>query len=112
MQELHDDNRLQYNERGIPRFKKYIDEMDGIPVTDWFDDINNVQKGEKLDYATQKPKELINRLVGMFSNPENVCLDIFAGSGTLGRSCVKMNRKFIMFDIIPEAKEIFDRSMA
>lgn len=111
MQKLHDEHRLEYNGNGVPRIKRYIDEMDGIPVTDWFDDISNVQRGEKLDYATQKPIKLINRLVQMFTNENDIVLDIFAGSGTLGRSCIALNRKYLLFDISDEAKNIFEQSI-
>ena len=111
MQALHDDDRLQYNDKGVPRFKKFIDEMDGIPVTDWFDDISNTQHGEKLDYATQKPKELVSRLLTLYSDPEDVVLDPFAGSGTVGRSCIDTNRKYVLVDINENAKEVYERSV-
>ena len=39
MQILHDDNRLVYNGKGVPRIKRYVDEMDGIPITDLWTDI-------------------------------------------------------------------------
>jgi DNA modification methylase len=111
MQELHDDNRLQYNEKGIPRIKRFLEEMDGIPVNDWFDDISNTQSKEKLDYATQKPLELINRLLILFSNKGDIVLDIFAGSGTLGRSCIEIGRTYIMFDKNENGKEVFEESI-
>jgi adenine-specific DNA-methyltransferase len=112
MQELHDQHRLEYNKNGVPRIKRYIDDMDGIPVTDWFDDISNVQKGEKLDYATQKPINLINRLIKMFTSEGNIVLDIFAGSGTVGRSCIGLKRSYILFDISENAKNVFEQSIA
>ena len=66
---LHDDNRLEYSSANlIPRNKKYLDEMDGIPVKDVWNDISQIQSGEKLDYATQKPVALLNRILKMFSN--------------------------------------------
>lgn len=111
MQELHDTHRLEYNARGIPRIKRYVDDMDGIPITDWFDDISNVQRGEKLDYATQKPVALLNRLLHIFTNKDDVVLDIFAGSGTTGRSCVEMGRKYVLFDISSHGKSLFEESI-
>lgn len=111
MTELHKDNRLEYNKKGIPRIKRFLDEMDGVPVTDVFDDISNVQRGEKLDYATQKPKKLLDRLVTLFSNKGDVVLDIFAGSGTLGRSCLDLGRAYILFDINEKGKEVFEKSI-
>jgi DNA modification methylase len=111
MQNLHDEGRLEYNSSGIPRFKKFIEDMDGIPVNDWFDDISNVQRGEKLDYATQKPLKLIERLITLFSKEEHIVLDIFAGSGTVGRACLNKNRRYILFDINQKGKDIFEQSI-
>jgi DNA modification methylase len=108
MQELHDDNRLEYNARGIPRIKRYADEMEGIPVRDTWDDISSIQNGEKTKYATQKPVKLLERILTLYSEKNDVCLDPFAGSGTLGRACRNLERSFILFDINPEAKEVFD----
>ena len=111
VQQLHNENRLEYNSNGIPRIKRYLDDMDGIPVTDWFDDISNVQRGEKLDYATQKPINLMNRLLKLFTNEDDIVLDIFAGSGTLGRSCIELKRVYILFDISEDARDVFEKSI-
>jgi DNA modification methylase len=109
MKELHDDHRLEYNEKGIPRIKRFVEEMDGIPVRDTWDDISSIQNGEKTKYATQKPIKLLERIVSLYSAEGDVCMDPFAGSGTLGRACHGMKRDYILFDINPEAKEVFDK---
>ena len=108
MQELHDDNRLEYNAKGVPRIKRYADEMEGIPVRDTWDDISSIQNGEKTKYATQKPIKLLERILSLYSEKDDLCLDPFAGSGTLGRACRNLERNFILFDINPVAKEVFD----
>lgn len=108
MKALHDDNRLEYNEKGIPRIKRFLDEMDGIPVRDTWDDISSIQNGEKTRYATQKPIKLLERVLSLYSEEGDLCLDPFAGSGTLGRACRNMKRDYILFDINPEAKQVFD----
>jgi DNA modification methylase len=107
MQTLHDDHRLEYNKHGVPRIKRYLDEMDGIPLRDVWVDISNVQAGEKTDYATQKPVKLLERIVNLYSNSGDLCLDIFAGSGTLGRACKTTNRRYLLFDINEKGKDIF-----
>jgi DNA modification methylase len=107
MQSLHDDNRLVYNIDGIPRVKRFLDEMEGIPLRDIWCDINNVQSSEKKNYATQKPVKLLERIVNLYTNEDAVCLDIFAGSGTLGRACANTHRNFILFDINNNGKEVF-----
>ena len=110
MTELHNDNRLEYNDKGIPRIKRFMDEMDGIPVRDTWDDISSIQNGEKTKYATQKPIKLLERIVSLYSAEGDTCLDPFAGSGTLGRACKLLKRKYILFDINPEAKAVFDKA--
>lgn len=108
MTALDADNRLEYNEKGIPRIKRFMDEMEGIPVRDTWDDISSIQSGEKTKYATQKPVKLLERILALYSAEGDTCLDPFAGSGTLGRAARAMKRSFILFDINPEAKEVFD----
>ena len=108
MQELHNDNRLHYNSDNIPRIKRFIDEMDGIPIRDTWDDISSIQNGEKKKYATQKPIKLLERILSLYTKENDICLDPFAGSGTLGRACKNMNRSFLLFDINLEGKKVFD----
>ena len=108
---LHEDNRLYYNSKGVPRIKRYLDEMSGIPVRDVWTDINNIQAGEKMDYATQKPVKLLDRVVTMFSCENDIVLDIFAGSGTTGRAALRNNRHYILFDSNPKGKYMFDESI-
>lgn len=111
MQELHDDGRLVYNHKGVPRVKKYYHELKGVPVKDVWDDISQIQNGEKLDYATQKPVKLLERVIHMFSNPGDLVCDPFAGSGTTGRAAINLGRRFCLFDINPEAKKLFEASL-
>ena len=85
--------------------------MDGIPLRDVWNDINIIQSKEKLNYATQKPILLLERIVKMYSNENDTCLDIFSGSGTLGRACINSNRKYLLFDINKKGQEIFLKSI-
>ena len=111
MTKLHNENRLQYNSKGIPRIKRFLDEMPGIPLRDIWTDISNTQKNEKLEYATQKPIKLLEIILKLYSNENDVCLDIFAGSGTLGRAAINLNRKYLLFDINEKARGIFEKSI-
>lgn len=108
MQNRHDDNRLEYNKKGVPRFKKYLNEMEGIPIRDLWTDIPQIQNGEKIDYATQKPVRLLERIVTMFSNENDMVIDPFAGSGTTGRACINLNRQYLLIDKNPKGKELFN----
>lgn len=112
MQMLHDENRLEYSgNTGIPRVKKYFDEMDGIPVKDVWSDIKQIQGVEKLDYATQKPVALLNRILSMFSDEGSTVLDPCAGSGTVGRSAILTGRNYILFDLNTDGKALFEKSI-
>ena len=109
---LDEDNRLEYSSKtGIPRVKKYFDEMDGIPVKDVWTDIKQIQGIEKLDYATQKPISLLNRIVSMFSNEGSTVLDPCAGSGTVGRSAMLNGRNYILFDLNDDGRALFNKSL-
>jgi DNA modification methylase len=110
MQSLHDDNRLEYNAAGIPRIKRYLSELDGIPLKDVWDDISSIQGNEKLDYATQKPIKLLERLLELYTNESDNCIDFFAGSGTLGRACIKMKRNYTLIDLNKDGKDLFENT--
>ena len=112
MEKLDADNRLQYNKKNIPRIKRFLNEMDGIPITDLWTDISNVQAKEKLNYATQKPIKLLDRIIKLYSNENDLLLDPFAGSGTLGRSAIKNNRQYILIDENENGKKIFEKSIS
>lgn len=107
MQKLHDEDRLYYSDGGIPRFKKYLHEMDGLPIRDLWTDIGQIQNGEKVDYATQKPVKLLERIISLYSDKDDVVCDPFAGSGTLGRAAINIDRNYILFDINEKGKFLF-----
>lgn len=112
METLDKDNRLVYNKNNIPRIKRFLDEMQGIPLRDIWCDISNTQVGEKLQYATQKPVKLLERIIQLYSNEGDLCMDIFAGSGVLGRACMKQNRKYLLLDINNDGREVFQQSIS
>ena len=98
MQRLHNENRLKYNNDGIPRIKRYLSEMPGVPIRDVWTDISSIQKPEKIDYATQKPIKLLERIIFAYTNEDNLVLDCFAGSGTTGVACINLQRHYILID--------------
>jgi site-specific DNA-methyltransferase (adenine-specific) len=101
MQELHDTGRLVYTSSGMPRYKRYLDEMRGTPVTTIWDDIPfiNSQAQERLGYPTQKPLALLERIIQASSNEGDVVLDPFCGCGTAIAAAQKLHRKWIGIDI-------------
>ena len=67
--------------------------------------INGMAK-ERVGYATQKPKALIERIIKASSNEGDTVADYYLGSGTTAVVCKELNRNFIGCDINPKAIEI------
>jgi DNA modification methylase len=101
MQANHDAGRLVYTKSGMPRYKRYLDEMPGTPVTSIWTDIPpiNSQAQERLGYPTQKPEALLERIIAASSNEGDTVLDAFCGCGTTIAAAQKMNRRWIGIDI-------------
>ena len=100
-QELEANNLLHYTSKGVARLKRYLDESEGILPQSLWSDISNVnsQSSERLDYPTQKPETLIERIIKASSNEGDIVLDCFAGSGTTAAVSEKLNRKWICSDL-------------
>lgn len=57
-----------------------------------------VMQFEKVDYPTQKPEALLERIIGASSNPGDLVMDVFAGSGTSAAVAEKLGRRWIVCD--------------
>lgn len=101
MQHLHDEGRLVYTKSGMPRYKRYLDEMRGSPVTTIWDDIPfiNSQAKERLGYPTQKPEALLERVIRASSNEGDIILDPFCGCGTTINVAERLHRGWIGIDL-------------
>ncbi|MFN2543893.1 MAG: site-specific DNA-methyltransferase, partial [Actinomycetota bacterium] len=101
MEEYGREGRLIYSRSGMPQYKRYLDEMAGLPVQDVWTDIPpvNPMAAEKADYPTQKPEGLLRRIISASSAPSAVVLDCFAGSGTTAVVAQRMGRRWIGCDI-------------
>ena len=90
--------------------KQYLDELKGVLIGDVWDDIMSFQQAstssERMNYATQKPKALIERIIKASSNEGDTVADYYLGSGTTAVVCKELNRNFIGCDINPKAIEI------
>lgn len=130
-QELDNDKRIWWGKDGdnVPRIKRFLSEvMDGIvPQSIWFhDEVGHTQEAKKEVMAvvpsdaevfqTPKPERLIKRVLELATNPGDVVLDSFAGSGTTGAVAHKMGRRWIMVEIgehihthiMPRLKKVID----
>lgn len=101
MERLEKENRLYYTANGTPRYKQYLDEMEGVPAQDLWTDIFavNSQAEERVDYATQKPEALLERIIKASSNEGMLVADFFGGSGVTAAVANKLGRNFIHCDI-------------
>jgi site-specific DNA-methyltransferase (adenine-specific) len=64
----------------------------------WWMTIVPTNGKERIGYPTQKPKKLVDRIVKASSLPGATVLDFFAGSGTVGASCIDLGRNFVLID--------------
>lgn len=101
MQRYHDQGRLVYTKSGAPRYKRYLDETPGTPITSIWGDIPfiNSQAQERLGYPTQKPLALLERVIAASSAEGDVVLDPFCGCGTTIHAAQKLKRQWIGIDI-------------
>lgn len=128
--EMVADNRIWFGERGenVPRVKKFLSEMDSglVPASIWFHDEVGTTGSAKAEvvalfpgstpFSTPKPERLLERIIGIATNPGDTVLDSFAGSGTTGAVAHKMGRRWIMVElgehchthIIPRLKKVID----
>ncbi|MCA3227082.1 MAG: site-specific DNA-methyltransferase [Burkholderiales bacterium] len=128
-QKLDSEGRIYWGPLGqsAPRLKMYLSEAaEGvIPTTLWADGaefghnqdgIRELRALEIGDFPTPKPEKLISKVIALASDPGDLVLDSFAGSGTTGAVAHKMGRRWIMVElgehchthIIPRLKKVID----
>ena len=112
---------------GAPTFKQYLFEAAEIVPNTWWghEDTGNTDEAKKEGmklfgtsdaFATPKPERLMERILSIASNPNDLVLDSFAGSGTTGAVAHKMGRRWIMVElgehihthVIPRMKKVID----
>ncbi|MBI5213847.1 MAG: site-specific DNA-methyltransferase [Nitrospirae bacterium] len=88
-------------ENGVPSFKQYQDEMEGVELQSLWSDIGPVgsQALERTGYETQKPEALLERMILSSTNEGDLVADFFCGSGTTGAVAERLGRRWIMSDL-------------
>jgi len=81
------------------------------PTDVWWHTIVSPTGKEKTGYATQKPLGILERIVRVHSNPGDVVLDFFAGSGTAGEAAAKNGREFWLVDENTEAVAVMEKRL-
>ena len=111
------DSRIWFGKDGnnVPSIKRFLSEVkNGItPLTLWKrEDVGDTQEAKREAkllnsskiFPTPKPERLIERILHLASDPGDLVLDCFAGSGTTGAVAHKMNRRWIMVEMSEPAK--------
>lgn len=105
LDELDSQGAIYWSSNGNPRRKVYLDESKGVPYQDiWLDfiDINN-QNSRITGYPTEKNLDMLKLIISASSNPGDIILDCFAGSGTTLVAAESLGRQWIGVDIGDEA---------
>jgi len=100
IEEFRKQNLIYKTSSGREYKKYYLDEAQFAIGSIWTD-VVNLSKGqhEQVGYPTQKPEELLERVILASSNEDDIVCDFFCGSGTTGAVAEKLNRKWIMSDL-------------
>ncbi|MFM6025891.1 MAG: DNA methyltransferase, partial [Dolichospermum sp.] len=96
-----------------PRYKRYLDEVEGKIIPDIWDDIPpiNSQAKEALGYPTQKPLTLLDRIIQVSSNENDIILDPFCGCGTAIHAAENLGRNWIGIDITHLAISLIEKRL-
>jgi adenine-specific DNA-methyltransferase len=127
--ELVQENRIWFGAKGdnVPRLKRFLNEVsDSVPATTWWEhkDVGHNDEAKKeirslFDsdlFATPKPERLLMRVIELATNPGDLVLDSFLGSGTTAAVAHKMGRRWIGIELgehchthcLPRLKKVVD----
>ncbi|MBY0579812.1 MAG: site-specific DNA-methyltransferase [Burkholderiales bacterium] len=129
LEALDADGRIWWGKDGnnVPSLKRFLTEVKQgrVPQTLWdYDEVGHTQDAKKEIvtlfgddvFGTPKPEKLMKRIIEVATNPNDIILDSFAGSGTTGAVAHKMGRRWIMVElgehchthIIPRMQKVID----
>jgi DNA modification methylase len=88
---------IVFSKTGTPQVKRFLDEVEGHRLSDIWVDINPIGSvsEERIDYDTQKPEELLKRIITSSSNLGDIVADFFCGSGTTLAVAEKLGRRWV-----------------
>lgn len=101
IKEFERQGKIYITKNGKKRLIRYLDEEKGEAVSTIWTDISEVNSmaEERVDYPTQKPEALIERIIKASSNEGDIVADFFGGSGTTAAVAEKNGRKWIVSDL-------------
>lgn len=82
------------------------------PTDVWWHTIVPTAGKEKTGYPTQKPLGVLERIIKVHTEPGDIVLDFFAGSGTTGEAAARHDRGFVLIDENPEAIAVMSKRLA
>ena len=99
--ELLKQGLIVFTSTGQPNFKRYLHESKGSALQSIWTDVTplNPQALERLDYPTQKPEALLERILKASSNEGDLVLDCFCGSGTTAAVAERGGRRWVVCDL-------------
>ena len=117
---VKDPRRYTFNVDAVDRVPYMAPELVGAekaargksPTDTWWHTIVPTAGKEKTGYPTQKPLGILRRIILASSNPGDLVLDCFAGSGTTGAACLELGRRFLLMDDNPAALTVMRRRFA
>lgn len=101
-------DRIPYMAPSLQKSKERA-ELGKTPTDVWWFTIVPTMSKEKTGYPTQKPLNMLERIVKVHSNEGDMCMDFFAGSGTFGEACCKNNRYCILCDQNKQSVEVIKK---
>ena len=101
LEQMDREEKLHWNSQGKPNRRVFLDEYKGQPLENLWTDIYviNPMAAERVDYPTQKPEALLERIIKASSNEGDLVLDCFCGSGTTAAVAEKLGRRWITCDL-------------
>lgn len=113
LREFAKSGKLIHRATGAPRLMLFADEMPGIGPQDIWTDIRPISANaaERLGYPTQKPLDLLNRIIAASTEAGQVVLDPFAGCGTTVDSAQAMGRRWVGIDVTYIAIDLMEKRL-
>jgi adenine-specific DNA-methyltransferase len=100
MRQAYEDGLVVQTKPGaVPQYKKYLHESEGRTIANLWTDISHSLGAESLEYITQKPEALLERIIKTSSNEGGLVTDFFCGSGTTLAVAEKLGRRWIGVDL-------------
>lgn len=101
---LQEEDKVRWTDGAkYPQYKTYLHELKGNVISNVWSDINMLnpmsEERQSVQYPTQKPETLLERIIKSSSNKGDLIFDCFMGSGTTQKVAMKLGRRFIGADI-------------